>query len=82
MPIYDFVCPDCRHRFEEWVRKADTVPACPECGAEGAQRQISTPRVHSSTTHENALKAARRRDAAQGKERMHAQRQYELNHDD
>jgi hypothetical protein len=28
------------------------------------------------------MKAARKRDQRQGQERMHAQREYELNHDD
>jgi hypothetical protein len=29
-----------------------------------------------------AMRAARKRDQRQGSERMHAQREYELNHDD
>ena len=45
------------------------------------ERTISTPAVKSSGTHELAMRAAKKRDAAQGKERMHAQREYELNHD-
>ena len=45
MPIYEFVCESCGHRFEELVgshvgRRVDEV-RCPECGAEEIERQIS-----------------------------------------
>jgi putative FmdB family regulatory protein len=82
MPIYDFVCGSCAHRFEEWVRKAETVPPCPECGATEVTRELSLPQVHSSTTRDNSLRDAKRRELAGGKERAHAQRQYELSHND
>jgi hypothetical protein len=38
--------------------------------------------VHSSSTRENSLKDARRHELAVGKEKAHAQRQYELSHND
>ncbi len=82
MPIYDFACRACAHRFEEWVRKADTRPPCPACGATEVERQLSLPQVHSSTTRENSLRDAKRRELTVGKEKAHAQRQYELSHDD
>ena len=45
MPIYEFVCESCGHRFEELVgatggRRAEEV-ACPECGANEVERQLS-----------------------------------------
>ena len=46
------------------------------------ERTLSTPAVKSSGTHDLAMRAAKKRDVAQGKERMHTQREYELNHDD
>lgn len=82
MPIYDFRCGSCAHRFEEWVRKAETVPPCPACGATQVARELSLPQVHSSTTRRNSLKDAKRRELAVGKEKAHAQRQYELSHND
>ena len=82
MPIYDFSCHSCAHRFEEWVRKADDAPVCPECGGMKVERLLSLPQVHSSTTRENSLKDAKRREMAVGKEQAHAQRQYELSHED
>ena len=68
MPMFDFVCTSCQHSFEALVRGSQ-VPACPACGSEALEKQI-------------AMAAAKRRDKAQGQERVHAQRQYELNHDD
>jgi putative FmdB family regulatory protein len=42
MPLYVFACPRCSHRFEDLVRPEER-PACPECGAPEAERQL--PRV-------------------------------------
>jgi putative FmdB family regulatory protein len=46
VPIYEFVCESCGHRFEELVgshvgRRSEDV-RCPECGAAEAERQISS----------------------------------------
>jgi hypothetical protein len=38
--------------------------------------------VHSSGTHELALKAAAKRDKIQGSEKAREQREYELHHND
>jgi len=43
---------------------------------------MSLPRVHSEGRKERSLKAAKKRDAALGNERVRAQREYELHHDD
>jgi putative FmdB family regulatory protein len=42
MPIYDFECRACGHRFDELVKDAEQHPPCPECAAPGAQRRFST----------------------------------------
>ena len=46
MPIYEFVCESCGHRFEELVgshvgRETADV-GCPECGSAEVERQLST----------------------------------------
>lgn len=46
VPIYEFVCGSCGHRFEELVgshvgRQAEDV-CCPECGSAKVERQISS----------------------------------------
>ena len=45
MPIYEYVCPECRKTFEEWLRIDDdnAERPCPECG-------LAAPRVLSPTT--------------------------------
>ncbi len=43
MPIYEFVCNDCAHPFEELVfgSKIDDV-VCPSCGSEQVKKKMST----------------------------------------
>ena len=40
MPIFEYVCKECNHRFELLVR-GDVVPACPACKATGLDKQFS-----------------------------------------
>ena len=39
MPLFDFVCESCQHRFEELVSSGET-PSCPECEGQKVQRQL------------------------------------------
>jgi putative FmdB family regulatory protein len=81
MPIYDYSCRGCGHTFEALVRST-TTPSCPECRSEDLERLLSLPAVRSESTKQQALRAAKRRDAGQASERVHAQREYEAHHDD
>ena len=81
IPIYEYSCQDCGNDFEALVRGSDRA-TCPECESENLERIFSLPRVHSSTTHDKAMRAAKKRDKKQGEERMRAQREYELSHND
>ncbi|MCC6243177.1 MAG: zinc ribbon domain-containing protein [Gemmatimonadaceae bacterium] len=81
MPIFDYICTDCKHEFEALVR-GSKVPVCPQCKSEQLEKQMSLPAIKTDATTGLAMQAAKRRDKAQGAERMHAQRQYELSHDD
>ena len=81
MPLFDFVCTACQKSFEALVRRS-MPPACPACGSTALEKQLSLPSIKTSSTHGQAMHAAKRRDAAQGKDRMHEQRKYELSHDD
>ncbi|MCL4544751.1 MAG: zinc ribbon domain-containing protein [Chloroflexi bacterium] len=44
MPLYDYRCPECGARFEQFVRlsEAGAPVACPQCGAPKATKQLST----------------------------------------
>ena len=44
MPIYEYQCKKCGHRFEKMHRYSDPAPACPECGGEVGQL-LSAPAV-------------------------------------
>ena len=55
MPLFDFRCCACGHKFEVLVRH-DTPPiACPECHAGDPERQLS---VFASTSKEQRQAAA------------------------
>ncbi len=46
MPIYEFVCMECEHHFEELLRLDDESPSCPECGSPKSNRQFSVFATH------------------------------------
>jgi putative FmdB family regulatory protein len=48
VPIYDYVCSDCKHRVEVIHGINDTGPRfCPSCGHEGTMRKaLVTPAIH------------------------------------
>ena len=80
MPIYEYSCQECDDDFEELVR-GEEVPVCPSCGTENIERQMSLPRVHSQSTKALCMRAAKKRDAGQAKDRMHDRLHYEESHD-
>jgi putative FmdB family regulatory protein len=40
MPIFEYICRDCQHRFETLVTR-DRPPACPVCHGSGLDKQLS-----------------------------------------
>jgi putative FmdB family regulatory protein len=40
MPIFEYVCKQCNHRFEALVRASTTV-ACPACKSASLEKQVS-----------------------------------------
>jgi len=80
MPIYEYACTACGHEFELLIRGKAT-PACPACESEDLERKLSLPRVKSSSTRDMAMRAAKRRDATQARDRMHERLRYEESHD-
>jgi putative FmdB family regulatory protein len=80
MPIYDYRCQTCGHQFEALVVRND-VPVCSSCGGAKLERLLSMPGVKSESTRDQAMRAAKRRDAAQAADRMHERLRYEKSHD-
>lgn len=80
MPIYDFKCRECGHRFEELVRLNDTAD-CPKCRAKNAERQFSmSAAVSTDKTRKRSAKIARRSANAINREKKAADREYERNY--
>jgi putative FmdB family regulatory protein len=49
MPLYDYTCGSCNHKFEEFQKVADrnkpTKKACPSCGKKKVELSIGIPAV-------------------------------------
>ncbi len=41
MPIYEYVCSSCQHRFEKLVRRFGEEVACPSCASGAVDKQLS-----------------------------------------
>jgi putative FmdB family regulatory protein len=80
MPIYDFKCRSCATQFEALVLKK--APKCPNCSGEDLERLLSLPAVRTESTHARVMDNAKKAEKQTGIEKGHAQRQYELSHDD
>jgi len=80
MPIFEYSCRECGDAFELLIR-GDERAVCPSCESQKVEKQFSLPALSTSGTHDKAMRAAKKRDSAQAKERTYTQRQYELNHD-
>jgi putative FmdB family regulatory protein len=82
VPIYEFACQSCGHRFEELVGSHVGLEAgdvvCPECGAAEVERQLSTsyaPLQHQMTPNQRRrLEDKRGTDRDGAKQRFKQQR--------
>jgi putative FmdB family regulatory protein len=82
VPIYEFVCESCDHRFEELVGshvgRETTDVTCPECGSAEVERQLSTsyaPLQRQMTPNQKRhLESKRGVDRGGAKERFKRQR--------
>ena len=41
MPIYEYVCKDCKHEFEELVFSQEEAATCPKCGSKNTEKLMS-----------------------------------------
>jgi putative FmdB family regulatory protein len=79
MPIYEYECRACGHRFELIVRVSDT-PVCPSCQGQDLERLLSLFAVDSSGSRKLALNAARRKNARVQRDKGWAEHEYEHKH--
>jgi putative FmdB family regulatory protein len=66
MPLYDFHCRACGHRFEALARH-DERPACRSCQGSDVERLPSTFAVSSEESRRKSATSARRKAAAVGR---------------
>ncbi len=57
MPMYDFHCPSCGHRFEAIQPSGNPNPPCPTC-SRPTQRQLGAPAVHGTMSRGRELAMA------------------------
>jgi putative FmdB family regulatory protein len=59
MPLYEYACPACAHRFESLQRSFRERASCPSCGARDAERLLSTFAMSSGAAGREAVPPAR-----------------------
>lgn len=82
MPIFEYQCRACGHAFETLVLPTTPPPACPECRSHDLEKLLSTPAVSTDGIRQaNALKS-RRQQIAKRKDKIIADEEHRLHHDD
>lgn len=56
MPMYDFECQACQHRWEQ-MAKSGEVPPCPECGAADVEKILSFGTYKAATPASGSMEA-------------------------
>ncbi len=82
MPIYEYECRQCGHRFEYLVLSQSPAAACPECQNKDVEQLISAFGVSSETTRQANLNSARKKATVAHKEKQHEEYKQMLHHDD
>jgi putative FmdB family regulatory protein len=82
MPIYEYECCGCGHQFEFLLLPTNpTAPTCPQCSGLDLERVISMFAVSSDGTRQMALNDGRKRAASVRRDKVHAEAEYERNHE-
>ena len=80
MPLYEFKCRACGHRFDELVKLNETA-SCPKCGDPGSERLFSASAgVSTDRSRKRTAGVARRAAGKIKREKDHAQAVYERNY--
>jgi putative FmdB family regulatory protein len=82
MPIFEYRCRGCGHEFERLVLPTTPAPACPECKSADLEKLLSTAAVSTDGMRQaNALKS-RQQQIAKRKDKIVADEEHRLHHDD
>ena len=71
MPIYEYECRQCGHRFEYLVLASTPAAACPECRTQDLTQLISLCSMSSESTRQANLSGAHKKVADAHKEKQH-----------
>jgi putative FmdB family regulatory protein len=69
MPIYEYECRKCGHRFEYLVLSTTPAAKCPACNKKDLKQLISMYAVSSETTRQASLSVAKKKAAKAHKEK-------------
>ena len=78
MPIYEYQCRGCGHRFEALVRGSNKA-TCPSCQGDDLEQLLSMFAVSSQATRQSALQSARERQKKAQRDKLVADRE-EIEH--
>jgi putative FmdB family regulatory protein len=82
MPIYEYECRQCGHRFEYLVLSSTPEAACPECQNKELTQQISLCAFSSEASKEANLNAAHRKAGAAYDEKQRSEHKHLHDHFD
>jgi putative FmdB family regulatory protein len=71
MPIYEYECRRCGHRFEYLVLSTTPAAKCPSCNKKDLEQLISLSAVSSEATRQAHLRGAKQRAAVIHKDKQH-----------
>jgi putative FmdB family regulatory protein len=71
MPIYEYECRHCGHRFEYLVLPTSPAASCPSCHKKNLKQLVSLFQASSETTRKANFNSARKRAVAVQKDKAH-----------
>ena len=71
MPVYEYECLQCGHRFDYLVLRTSPAAECPGCGKKELKQLISLCAMSSEGSREANLSAAHKKAAAIRHEKQH-----------
>jgi putative FmdB family regulatory protein len=75
MPIYEYLCQQCGHRFEYLVLSSSSAPECPSCHKRDLTQLISLCAMTSEGTREANFKSAHKKASRARTDKRHEEQQ-------